>query len=161
MQPVWLCIFSRREFEEAFENAQWRKVKQMQPMWIFILLCKRFEDTFEKTQNTEVKSQTNATNANKHALRATFEIPWWRKNKQMQPMWFCILWRKSLKGTLENTHIVHLFVSRPLDISLLLVACYLLLLWPTNQRGARDVIAIASIKESIQLFGKKDENTTS
>ena len=29
MQPVWLCIFSCRRFEETFESAQLRKVKQM------------------------------------------------------------------------------------------------------------------------------------
>ena len=62
MQPMWLCIFTGRQFEEAFENTQWRKVKQMQPMWICILFCKRFEDTFENAQ--------------------------WRKDKQMQPVWF-------------------------------------------------------------------------
>ena len=50
MQPVWLCINSGRRFEETFENAQWRKVKQMQPVWLCILFCKRFEETFEKTQ---------------------------------------------------------------------------------------------------------------
>ena len=32
MQPVWLCIFSGRWFEETFENAHWRKVKQVQSM---------------------------------------------------------------------------------------------------------------------------------
>ena len=30
MQHVWLYIFSCRRFEDTFENAQWRKVKQMQ-----------------------------------------------------------------------------------------------------------------------------------
>ena len=29
---MWFCIYSGRRFEETFENAQWRKVKQMQPM---------------------------------------------------------------------------------------------------------------------------------
>ena len=29
MQPVWLCIFACRRFEETFENAQSRKIKQM------------------------------------------------------------------------------------------------------------------------------------
>ena len=32
MQPMWLCFFLDRLFEETFENTQWRKVKQMQPM---------------------------------------------------------------------------------------------------------------------------------
>ena len=37
MQPVWLCIFSGRPFEDTFENAQSRKVKQMQPMQLCVL----------------------------------------------------------------------------------------------------------------------------
>ena len=35
MQSMWLCIFSNRQFEDSFENAQWRTVQQMQPMhWL-------------------------------------------------------------------------------------------------------------------------------
>ena len=45
-----LCLFSGRPFEETFENAQWRKVKQMQPMWLCLLWPKFFEDTYEETQ---------------------------------------------------------------------------------------------------------------
>ena len=29
MQPMWLCLFSIRPFEDTFDNAQWRKAKQM------------------------------------------------------------------------------------------------------------------------------------
>ena len=65
MQPMWLCIFSSRQFEDTFENAQWRKVKQMQPMWLCIFSGRKFEATLENTQ--------------------------WRKVKQMHPMWLCIL----------------------------------------------------------------------
>ena len=50
MQPMWLCIFSCRPFEETFKNAQWRKVKQMQSMWLCIFSCRPFEETFENTQ---------------------------------------------------------------------------------------------------------------
>ena len=32
MQPMWLCLFSGRQFEETFENSQWGKDQQMQPM---------------------------------------------------------------------------------------------------------------------------------
>jgi len=32
MQPMWVFILSDRRFEETFESAQWRKVKEMQPM---------------------------------------------------------------------------------------------------------------------------------
>jgi len=60
MQPMWLCILSGRQFEETFENVQWRKVKRMQPMWLRIQWCGQFEDTFKDAQ--------------------------WRKVKQMQPM---------------------------------------------------------------------------
>ena len=77
MQPVWLCVCSGRQFEETFENTQWRKAKQMQPMWLCILPDRQFEGTFEKAQ--------------------------WRKAKQMQPMWLCILLCKQFGETFENT----------------------------------------------------------
>ena len=35
---MWLCILTGRQFEDTFENAQWRKDKQMQPIWLCILL---------------------------------------------------------------------------------------------------------------------------
>ena len=60
MQPIRLCMHSGRQFEDTFENTQWRKDKQMQPMRLCIHSGKRFEDTFENAQ--------------------------WRKAKQMQPM---------------------------------------------------------------------------
>ena len=34
----------------------------------------------------------------------TFENTQWRKVKQMQPMWLCLLWPKCVKDTSENTH---------------------------------------------------------
>ena len=56
------ALFQRhRQFEETFENAQWRKVNQMQPMWLCFVLCKRFEETFENTQWGKVK-QMRLTN---------------------------------------------------------------------------------------------------
>ena len=27
MQPMWLCLFSGKQFEETFDNTRWRKVK--------------------------------------------------------------------------------------------------------------------------------------
>ena len=44
-----LYLFSGTQFEDTFENAQWRNDKQMQPMGLCILLYKRFEETFENT----------------------------------------------------------------------------------------------------------------
>ena len=61
----------------TFENAQWRKVKQMQPVRLRIILCKRFEDTFENAQ--------------------------WRKIKQMQAMRLLILSGRQFEGTFKNT----------------------------------------------------------
>ena len=58
MQPMRLCLFSCRPFEETFENAQWRKVKNKQYDFAFsgagllrrhlkMTSCAQFEDTFE------------------------------------------------------------------------------------------------------------------
>ena len=76
MQPMWLCILSSRPFEDAFENAHWRKVKQMQLVWLCIYSGRPFEDTFENTQ--------------------------WRKAKQMLPTWFCIFSSRPFEATFEN-----------------------------------------------------------
>ena len=75
---MWLWVFAGRQFEDTFENAQWRKVKQMQPMWLCIILCKRSEETFENAQ--------------------------WRKVTQMQPMWVCIFTGMQFEDPFENTH---------------------------------------------------------
>ena len=71
MRTMWLRIFSGRQFEDTFENTQWRKAKQMQPMWLCILLYKHSDDTFENTQ--------------------------WRKVKQMQPAWLSIFSNRQFK----------------------------------------------------------------
>ena len=47
MQPMWLYLFSDKQFEDTFENAQWGKVKQMQPMWLCLFSDRPFEETFE------------------------------------------------------------------------------------------------------------------
>ena len=51
------CNFqmSGRPFEETFENAQWRKIKQMQPMRLCNYSCKLIENTFENAQWRKVK----------------------------------------------------------------------------------------------------------
>ena len=94
MQPILLCILTSKQFEETFENAQRRKVKQMQPMLLCILTGKRFEETFENAQSKNSnkcnqcdfaslqtislrrhlkmhseKSQTTATNVTLHPIR--------------------------------------------------------------------------------------------
>ena len=48
-RPVWLCILTGKRFEDTFEKAQWRKIKQMQPMWLCILSRKHLKYTFENT----------------------------------------------------------------------------------------------------------------
>ena len=57
MQSMQLCLFLGRQFEDTFENVQWRKVKQMQPMWLFIFTYKPFEKTFENAQWRKVKQR--------------------------------------------------------------------------------------------------------
>ena len=79
MQPMWLCFFLGRRFEDTFENPHWRKVIQMQPMWPWFFSCKQFEGTFANPQ--------------------------WRKVKQMQPMWLCFFLGRGFEDTYEiNTH---------------------------------------------------------
>ena len=41
--------------KEIYENAEWRNVKQMQPVWLCILWREQFEDTFEKTQGRKIE----------------------------------------------------------------------------------------------------------
>ena len=50
-------------YEETFENAHWRKVKQMQPMLLCIILGKQFEVSCVGNE------QTNVTNATLHPLK--------------------------------------------------------------------------------------------
>ena len=61
MQPMWICNFLGKQFEDPFENAQWRKTKQMQPMWLRLFTGRQFENTFENAQR-----------------------------RKMQPMWICL-----------------------------------------------------------------------
>ena len=69
-----LCMFWGQQFDDTFENTQWRKVKQMQPMWLCLLWSKIFKSTFENTQ--------------------------WRKVKQMQPVWLCFFLMTSIWGVI-------------------------------------------------------------
>ena len=56
---------------------RWRKAKQMQPMWLCIFSGKQFEETFDKAQWR--KSQTNATNVTMHfSMHIIWEHIWKR-----------------------------------------------------------------------------------
>ena len=75
-----------KRFEETFNDAQWRKVKQMQPMRLCLLSRKRFEETFKDAQWRKVKHTQ---------LMRLCHVIWiyiwkhWRKVDKMQPMWLC------------------------------------------------------------------------
>ena len=97
MQPIRLCLFWCKQFEETFENAQWRKIKQMQRMRLWIL-------NKSKTNATNVtlpllwhgvwriiwkctveKSQTNATYATmNHLIKAIWDNIWKRTVEKSQ-----------------------------------------------------------------------------
>ena len=49
MQPVWISIFSSRQFVGTFENTPWRGGKTMQPVSIYMHQGRPFEDAFENT----------------------------------------------------------------------------------------------------------------
>ena len=84
MQPVWFCIFSGRQFEDAFQNAQWRKAEQMQPLWLCILSGRQFEEAFENAQL--------------------------RKVKKMQPVWLCMLSGRRLPYSTDSYFHILIFV---------------------------------------------------
>ena len=95
MQPVRLCIYSSRRFEETFENTQWRKDKQnATSVNMHALVQVHWGHTWKRTpekgqinatsatlhlfmqaiwgdiwKHTAEKGQTNATNATMHPLR--------------------------------------------------------------------------------------------
>ena len=72
MQPVWLCIFWGRQFENAFKKTSRRKVKHMQPVLLCILPSKQFDDTCENTKGDEF--QTIVTNVNlRQAIKESSE----------------------------------------------------------------------------------------
>ena len=91
MQPMWLCLFSGKQFEDTFENAHWRKVKQMQPMWLCLFSGRQFEETFENAQWSRIIQMQPMWVCifSGRQFEETFENPQWRKVKPMQPMWLC------------------------------------------------------------------------
>ena len=50
-------VTSNRLHGNTFENAQWRKVKQIQPIFLCILSGTQFEDTFENAQWIKIKQK--------------------------------------------------------------------------------------------------------
>ena len=111
---MWLCIFSRKRFEETFENAQRRKVKQVQPMWVCIVSGNPFEDSFENTQRGKVKptnwaiwkrKQCNENDTNFYqGLRSTaiikyFEIIWFLYCLASRRLSMFIFWKDSILET--------------------------------------------------------------
>ena len=65
MQPVWLCILWSKQFEDTFENQQWRKPNK----------CYQCDFAYSQASNlrthlkhTVEKNQTNATNATMRPL---------------------------------------------------------------------------------------------
>ena len=61
MQPMWICILTGRQFEETFENTQWRKSKKK---------C----------------SQRDYASSSEDVLRIHLKTHSGEKAKQMQPM---------------------------------------------------------------------------
>ena len=91
MQPLQICFLSGRWFEEAFDNTQRRKVKQMQAVWLCIIPGRQFLGTLEKA--------------------------WWRKisviNVTIHPhrnaFWRDVLRRKTQWMKLKQNYVVSAF----------------------------------------------------
>ena len=120
MQPMWLWLFSCIHFEDTFENAQWRKVKQMQPMWLCLFSGRRFEETYENSQWRKVKPMQTMWLClfSGTTFEETFENTQWRKVKQMKPMHcdictlgtiaWCLKTTKSARRVVTVFHLLHL-----------------------------------------------------
>ena len=87
MQPVWLFILLGKQFDETYENAQWRKIKEMQLMWLFMFWGIQFEDTFEKAER--------------------------RKVKEVQPVWLRTLWHRPLEDISVTTNATNVIMDVP------------------------------------------------
>ena len=107
MQPVWLCILSGKQFEDTFEETQWRKVKQMQPVWLCILWSKFIAETFENPQWRKVEQMQPMRLClfSGRQFEYTSENAQWGKVKQMQPVWLCLLWAKFFEETYDEAQI--------------------------------------------------------
>ena len=65
---MWLCILLCKQFEDTFEKARWRKVKQIQPVWLYSIHPLE-QDIWEHIwKSTVEKNRTNATNVNLHLI---------------------------------------------------------------------------------------------
>ena len=110
MQPMWLCLFRSKLFEETFENAQCRKVKRMQPMWLCICSGRQFNACLDPsslrkhliTDNKEKSKQMWLCLFRSKLFEETFESAQCRKVKQMQPMQLSICSGRQFEVTSEN-----------------------------------------------------------
>ena len=102
---MWLRTLSGKQFEETFENAQWRKVWKMQPMWICIPTCMQFEDSFENAQRGKVKQMQPVWICifSGSQFEDTFENAQWGIIWKMQAMWLCMLGSKCFAEAYEKT----------------------------------------------------------
>ena len=90
MQSVWFCFLVSKQFEDFFENTQWRKVKQMLPMWLRIISGSIWKRIVEKIQR-------NVASVILHPIRQAIWGPIWifkfwqlleKKSKQIKPACF-------------------------------------------------------------------------
>ena len=131
MQPMQICLFSGRKFEDTFENAPWGKVKKCNQCDFASShagdlrrhLTKHSGEKYKKCNQCNYVS-CYANDLRRHLQRHsgeksnkciqcgfassysnfkdTVENAQWGKVKQMQPMWFCFLLFKRFKDTFEN-----------------------------------------------------------
>ena len=76
-------------------------------MWACFFSCKQFKGTFENPQWSKDKQMQPMWLCllwSKLFEEKTFENPQWRKVKQMQPMWLCFFLGRRFEDTFENPH---------------------------------------------------------
>ena len=68
MQPMWLRVFSCKQFKEAFENAQWKKVKEITKLCLFS--GGQFVDILQKTYWSRGKGEKTINDSFMYAYEA-------------------------------------------------------------------------------------------
>ena len=101
MQPVWICIFSFRQFEATFENTRWRKVNQCDYASSKTSHLRKHLKTHSGEKSNKC-SQCNFISFQPGNLRTHLKTQW-RNVNEMQPLWICIFSWRQFEVTFENT----------------------------------------------------------
>ena len=81
MQPVWLCLFMGRRFEDSFENTQWRKNKTLGQV-IYGVVSKQTVQKNRTNKANMINHWSHAVNLRTHQLLKTpYHCRFWPRSR--------------------------------------------------------------------------------